>query len=132
MFFIMERRTLSKGETAKVIVTLTPKYDCYSDPVDITDYKNKAIIGIVPAIETPDGKYISPIDGSEITIDKRANVQIRDCSAGHEFKYPDGEVILCGKNRGEFYFADKYKDGKEVLRGFWLDEVKYPSANIEE
>lgn len=129
----MERRILSNGEEAKVIVVISPKYDRYSDPVDYCDYKHKAIIGIIPAIATPQGKFISPIDGSEITIDQRANVQIRNCSAGHEFKYPNGEVVLCGKNRGKAYFADKYdKNGNEVLRGFWLDEVKYPSADIEE
>lgn len=129
--FIMNKRILSNGESAKVIIVLHPAYNRYSDPVDICDYKHKSIIGLIPAIENQEGKFISPIDETEILIPKR-NVQIRNCSPGHEFKYPDGEVILCGSNRGEVYFADKYdKDGVEKLRGFYQDTVKYPKP-IEE
>lgn len=132
-FFIMERRILSNGEEAKVIIVLHPAYNKYSDPVDDCDYKHKAIIGLIPAIETPERKFISPVDGSEITLDRRANVQIRNCSPGHEFKYPDGEVILCGSNRGKVYFADKFdKDGVEKLRGFYQDTVKYPKPIEDE
>lgn len=116
-----------------MIIILHPAYNRYSDPVDDCDYKHKAIIGLIPAIETHEGKFISPVDGSEITLDRRANVQIRSCSPGHEFKYPNGEVVLCGKNRGKTYFADKYdKDGVERLRGFYQDTVKYPTIAEEE
>lgn len=129
----MEKRILSNGETAKVIIILHPAYNRYCDPVDDCDYKHKSIIGLIPAIETPEGKFISPVDGSEITLDRRANVQIRSCSPGHEFKYPNGEVVLCGKNRGKTYFADKYdKDGVERLRGFYQDTVKYPTIAEED
>ena len=115
----MKRRILSNEEEAKVIIVLHPAYNRYCDPVDDCDYKHKAIIGLIPAIETPEGKFISPVDGSEITLDRSANVQIRNCSPGHEFKYPDGEV-------------DKYdQNGVERLRGFYQDTVKYPKP-IEE
>lgn len=127
----MNKRILSNGEEAKVIIVLHPAYNKYSDPVDDCDYKHKSIIGLIPAIETAEGKFISPIDETEISLPKR-NVHIRNCSTGHEFKYPDGEVILCGSNRGKVYFADKYdKDGVEKLRGFYQDTVKYPKP-IEE
>lgn len=131
--FIMNKRILSNGEEAKVIIVLHPAYNRYCDPVDDCDYKHKAIIGLIPAIENQEGKFISPIDGSEITLDRRANVQIRNCSPGHEFKYPNGEVVLCGKNRGEVYFADKYdQNGVEILRGFYQDTVKYPKPIEDE
>ena len=114
-----------------MIIFLHPSYNRYSDPVDECDYKHKAIIGLIPAIETPEG-FISPIDGTEIILPPKCNVQIRTCLTGHEFKYPDGEVILCGSHRGKVYFADKYdQNGVEKLRGFYQDEVKYPKPIAE-
>lgn len=134
IFYIM-KRILKEEESAKVIVVLNPKHDRYNDPVDVCDYKHPAIIALIPVIQKKDGTFVEPLSGKKIQVpENNSKVQIRTLLTGHEFRYPDsGRVILFGKNRQEYYFADKYDEaGREVLRGFSCDDVKYLPVTEEE
>lgn len=127
------RKYLAQGEQSVIIVTLNPGYDKFSTPVDECDFTNKAIIGLQPAIKTAAGKYVSPLTGEEIVVPDRINVQVRTCLTGDEFRYPTGEILLCGKHQGRIYFDNVYnKAGVRVLKGTRQYNVTVPSADIEE
>lgn len=117
----MNRFNPENGEKAVVLVEFKQYFSAHK--ADETRW-NYPISKVIPAWKTPDGKYISPLTGEEVSVGE--NSQERVLLRGMECVYPEGEHIILTRNgRGETFFMNVFdENGVRKAKGVGCITVK--------